>query len=212
MRLRGLAAGERYVMKFEQRLLGLVVFSLLLAGLGYALYRLQRVEMAERPVGTTVIAHLQGATSPPTTVPALSAWRYDDVADPVHGIRRKLACVAASGGAAGANTANPIPAQLCVRSSLQNGVDVYVRLLGEGSILCQPPGCAIKAQFGEQSVRSVRAVGAADGSTNIVFVSRRAGRAFVSSLKVARSTIVKVALDKSGERELAFDTAGLVWN
>jgi len=185
-------------MKFEQRLLGLLVFSLLLAGLGYTLYRLQQVETAQK-ARTTRAAPIARVS------PAASGWHYARIADAAHGSTRPLACVRSANGAAPS-------AQLCVRGSVQNGVDVYVQLLSAGAIACSRNGCSIRAQFGGTAPRPVPAIGAADGSTGIVFVSRKAAHAFVSSLKQADSTFVEVGFDKSGTRWIGFDTAGLVWN
>jgi hypothetical protein len=198
-------------MKFENGVIGLAVFSLLLAGLGYALFKLQALENRHHGASPSgVIAAASQGTATPSRDADLS-WRYSETPDPMYNSKRVFACVWSGNRVQLAHPNRQVPAELCLRNSPQFDLDVYVQLQHDGQILCGANGCSLRVKFDRHAVRPFPARGAADHSTNIVFVDRRQAQNFVEQLRTSRSAIVEIALFQNGQQELTFNTANLNW-
>ena len=200
-------------MKFENGVMGFAVFSLLLAGLGYALFRLQAAETAHQGGSAQPAVAATGASAG-TPAPSSAAdlvWRYSETPDPMYNSKRVFACVWSGNGVRLAHPNRNFPAELCLRNSPQFGLDVYVQLQRDGQILCGVNGCSLRVKFDQRTVRSFLGRGAADHSANIVFVDRSQVQPFAEQLKTSRSAIVEIALFQNGQQELTFDTANLIW-
>lgn len=200
-------------MKFENTVIGLVIFSLLLAGLGYGLFKLQKLESGAKGSNPQAVIATDnrgiGTTTPSTE--GKYSWRYSESMDPLYGARRLFACVRSSNDVQLSLPSRRAPAELCLRNSPKFGLDVYVRLQGDGQILCDAEGCSVRAKFDHGAVRSFPASAAADHSTNIIFIDRTRVQSFLAALKTSSSAIVEISLYKNGAQELAFNTANLVW-
>ncbi len=200
-------------MKFRNALFGFVIFLSLLGGLGYALLKLQKLEggpKGSNPDGV-IAAGDQGAGSvvPPHKVSF--SWRYNETPDPMYNDKIVLACVRSTDDVQLTFPNHSVPAELCLRKTLRFGLDAYVQLQGEGQILCDIEGCSVRAKFDEGRIRSFPASGAADHSTNIIFINRTHAQSFLSALKKSSFAIVEISLYKNGAQELTFNTANLVW-
>jgi hypothetical protein len=140
----------------------------------------------------------------------MSKWLYQDIKDPMTDRLTRTACVSSSNMV----TLNPpysdVSAQMCVRQSPRHGLDVYILLNGDGQIICRSyDGCSARTRFDANAPQGFGATDAADGSSNIVFIS--SAQKFVTGLKAADTTRVELMFYEAGNQTLEFNTAGLEW-
>ncbi len=103
-----------------------------------------------------------------------------------------------------------VAARLCVRQSPQHGLDVYVALLGDGQIICRSyNNCSVNIRFGDGEQQSFSATDAADGSSNIIFVTN--AQRFVTGVKGAPVTRIQLTFYQAGVQVVEFNTSGLEW-
>lgn len=200
-------------MKLTNALFSCVIFLLLLGGLGYALLKLQKLEGGRKASNpqSVIAASNQGAGSVALSHKVASSWRYNEIPDPLYSAKIAIACVRSTNDVQLTFANHTVPAELCLRRARQFGLDAYVQLQGNGDILCGIEGCSVHARFDKGRIRSFPASGAADHSTNIVFINRTHAKSFLAALKKSSFTIVEISLYKNGEQELAFNTANLIW-
>lgn len=153
-----------------------------------------------------------GATEPakPVEHPDAAGWRYDVKVDPMYDRPTHLACVRSEDPVRLGWPYGSPRAELCLRDSPRHGRDAYIQLVGDGQFICRSyDNCTVKVRFDEGGVQSFGATEAADGSSNIVFLTNY-GR-FVGAVKKADVTIIAATFYQAGEQNMEFDTAGLVW-
>jgi len=159
------------------------------------------VEAAEAAVAN------MASTEPPAPV---SDWRYRDTRDAMTDRMTRTACTTSTNRALLSWPYKPVTADLCIRQSPAHGLDVYVALNGDGQIICRSyRNCTIRIRFGEGAQQSFSAVDAADGSSNIVFVTN--APRFVSAAQSADTIKVQLTFYEAGDQVLEFDTANLEW-
>lgn len=159
-------------------------------------------------VATNTASATPGATN--SSAGALANnWVYVSATDAMQTKPTQKACVTSGNEVHQTFPYSDATGELCVRNWPGHGLDSYVELNGNGQVLCGIESCTIHIRFDDGSVQSFPAVGAADNSTNIVFIRRSA--ALVSALKRAAKTTVELTLYDNGVQSLAFDTHGLVW-
>lgn len=140
---------------------------------------------------------------------AVSNWIYNEEADALHDAKTKTACTTSQDQVHLSFPYHDTDAQLCVRVGPRFGADAYVQLNADGQILCGVEGCATHVRFDKGAVQTFPSWGAADNSTNIIFLHRTP--ALVAALKKSSSTVVELQLYQAGMQTLTFRTAGLKW-
>jgi hypothetical protein len=136
-------------------------------------------------------------------------WVYTSTADAMSDKETKKACTTSTNEIVQAFPYHNTTAHLCVRQSPKWGLDAFVELDDSGQILCGIESCSLPVRFDKKPTQKYPAVGAADNSTNIIFIRRSAG--LVAELKKSSSTAVEVTLFENGVQPLTFNTAGLEW-
>ncbi len=152
-------------------------------------------------------------TSGPTT-PAEppSPWNYSEAKDPMSDHIDHTACVTSTNQVQLSWPYSPVTAQMCVRQTQRWGMDIYIALNGDGQMLCTSyDGCRVNVRFDEAEARPVRATGADDNSSNIIFISDGSTSSFLQRLKAASTTKVAINYYQAGNQVLEFPTAGLEW-
>jgi hypothetical protein len=89
--------------------------------------------------GAQPAANASSAASRPSTPAATedtNPWTYRDVSDPMVDQKGKLACTTSTNMVQLDPPYQPVTADLCVRKAPKSGLNVYVRLNGDGQILC----------------------------------------------------------------------------
>ncbi|MEF9926439.1 MAG: hypothetical protein RR804_01285 [Massilia sp.] len=134
-------------------------------------------------------------------------WRYEAVEEPMTGKTQYTATVSSS------NTVNlSFPyndeqrGSLTLRTHPQYGKDVIFGM-EKGQILCPSyKGCQVQVRFDEGKPIRFQASGAADHSTEYVFIDDYTG--FVSQLKKAKRVRVAVEIYQNGSPAFEFDISG----
>lgn len=138
-------------------------------------------------------------------------WLYSQETDPLTDKVTKTACVTSQNEISQNAPYTDVHAELCIRQAPRSGLNVYVRLDGDGQILCTSyEGCRVKVRFDKTPLQSESAVGAADGSSNVIFL--RNERSIVSSLRKSSKTLVEIVIYQAGNQTLMFNTDGLKWD
>lgn len=157
-----------------------------------------------------VLARVRAESPPPGPADPVTAWTYTSARDPMTDKPTREACVRSTNEANLAWPYHPVTALLCLRDSPQWGRDVYVRLDGDGQILCTSYSrCNIRVRFGDGPPAAFSGTDAADHSSNIVFITNRAR--FERGLARAGTTIVQLEFYQAGAQALTFPTAGFKW-
>lgn len=145
------------------------------------------------------------ASSAPT-----SPWIYTEITDPMADAKGAMACTTSTNEAILHAPYEDVSAQLCIRRSPKYGLDVFVALLGDGQILCRSyENCTLQVRFDEAPARPASAIGAADHSTNVVFL--RSAQRMLDSIQDAKVTKVQLPFYQDGDQTLEFPTADLEW-
>lgn len=140
----------------------------------------------------------------------LTQWSYRDSVDPMSDRMTRFACVTSQNEVRLYPPYSDVKAELCIRQSPRYGLDAYVQLLGDGQIICRSyDSCTVKVRFGEGAQQSFSATDAADGSSDIIFITN-ASR-FVTGAKAADVTRVQMTLYQAGDQVVEFNTKGLEW-
>lgn len=172
---------------------------------------------SDAPPATTSDAALEPLPPPPDAEPEpemppepVSDWTYDDRQDPMTDAYTRTGCTTSSNQAYLSSPYRPTNARLCIRQSPQHGLDVYVHLLGDGQIICRSyRNCTVPVRFGEGAQQSFSATDAADGSSDIVFITN-ASR-FIAAAGEADVIRVQLTFYRDGDQVLEFPSAGLEW-
>ena len=146
-----------------------------------------------------------------TKAEALKAgWDYRESKDPMTDGTTYFACVTSKDRVGLQPPYDPVTADLCIRQSPQHGLDVMVGLNGDGQMLCQSyRSCSVKVRFGDGQQQTFSAIGAADNSSNMVFIEN--ARRFVEAVKSAPVTRVQATFYEAGDQVMEFKTADLEW-
>lgn len=141
---------------------------------------------------------------------AMTGWNYSETVDPMTDRKTQFACVTSTNEVQLYPPYRPVKAELCIRQSPRYGLDAIVSLRGDGQIICRSyDGCTAKVRFGQGQQQSFSANGAADGSSNVVFMAN-ASR-FLTGLKSADVTRVQLTFYEAGDQVIEFNTKGLEW-
>jgi hypothetical protein len=160
----------------------------------------------------SVATNTPGSTTAPTASggsQASSGWIYSEEGSALQDAKTKLACTHSSDQVHLTFPYHDTGGELCIRRSPRRGLDAYVALDGNGQVLCGIESCSVHVRFDKQPVKSFPAVGAADHSTNILFLNRTA--ALVAALKKSSQTVIELRLYEAGDQTLTFDTSALKW-
>lgn len=136
-------------------------------------------------------------------------WTYSDDGDAMHDAKTHTACTTSTNQAELSAPYSPVTAELCLRRKPGGKLDAYVRLDGDGQILCGIEECSTPVRFDKGAITHFPSVGAADGSSNIIFLNRTSG--LVAALRRSTKTVIQLRLYQNGDQALEFDTAGLKW-
>lgn len=141
---------------------------------------------------------------------AITPWTYRDDVDPMSDKLTRWACTTSTNRAMLDRPYEPVSADLCLRQSPRYGLDAIVQLNGDGQILCRSyDGCTLKIRFGDGAQQSFSGASAADGSSNVVFISN-ASR-FITAAKSAPTTKIQLTFYRAGDQVLEFNTEKLEW-
>lgn len=152
------------------------------------------------------------ADQPMATLPApnLTSWSYRDTVDPMTDKKTEFACVTSTNEVLLNPPYDNVRAELCIRQSPRYGLDAFIQLLGDGQIICRSyDNCTVQVRFGQGSQQSFSATDAADGSSNITFITN-ASR-FVTGAKGSDVTRVQMTFYEAGNQVIEFNTKGLEW-
>jgi hypothetical protein len=136
-------------------------------------------------------------------------WTYSDEGDALHDAKTHFACTTSTNVAVLSQPYSPVTAQLCVRRKPGGKLDAYVKLDGDGQILCGIEECSTPIRFDTGQITHFPSVGAADGSSNIIFINRASS--FVAALKHSSKAAIELQFYQNGNQDLEFATAGLRW-
>lgn len=176
--------------------------------------------------GICVIALSVAACTPPAgsenaTAPAAEAasyvsevpttgWSYESEESAMGDGATRTACVTSENEVRLQWPYENVKADLCLRNSKQFGRDAFVALHGDGQILCRSyETCELRIRYGDGKPRSIRGIGASDGSSNIVFIVDRAS--LESSIKSADKTAIEMEFYQAGNQAFVFPTKGFDW-
>ena len=175
-------------------------------------------------LGAWFISTVNSAPSNPAATPAspvaivepvvdpatLTPWSYSEDTDALTDKVTKTACTTSSNKVQLDWPYQPVSAQLCIRQSPRFGLDTFVQLNGDGQILCRSyEDCTLKVRFGEAPARNWPGVGAADGSSNVVFLRR--SESLATQAKDVDQIIVELPLYEAGNQPIIFPTQKLEW-
>jgi hypothetical protein len=172
-----------------------------------------------------VVGCTEPSASPPTDVEAIepmptaapaapvepaTPWSYTTDLDPMTDRPTHIACSTSTNMVRLQSPYTDVAARLCIRQSPQHGLDVYVALIGDGQIICRSyRNCSVNVRFGDGEQQAFSATDAADGSSNIIFVSN--AQRFVTGVKGAPVTRIQLTFYQAGAQIVEFNTGGLEW-
>ncbi|WP_292029845.1 hypothetical protein [Brevundimonas sp. UBA2416] len=167
-------------------------------------------EPAVTPTGEVEIIEPMPTAAPAAPVTPASPWTYTTDLDPMTDRPTHVACSTSTNMVRLQSPYSDVAARLCVRQSPQHGLDVYVALLGDGQIICRSyNNCSVNIRFGDGEQQSFSATDAADGSSNIIFVTN--AQRFVTGVKGAPVTRIQLTFYQAGVQVVEFNTSGLEW-
>ncbi|WP_024354195.1 hypothetical protein [Brevundimonas naejangsanensis] len=141
---------------------------------------------------------------------AVTPWTYRDDVDPMTDKLTRWACTTSTNRAILDRPYKPVSADLCLRQSPRYGLHAIVQLNGSGQILCRSyDGCTLKIRFGDGAQQSFSGGSAADGSSNVVFISN--ATRFIAAAKSAPTTKIQLTFYQAGDQVLEFNTEKLEW-
>lgn len=186
---------------------GLAVLALGVIGLSQCQQDQTPVVETPPPAVAPVAASAARETTP---APNPSLWTYESSVDPLTDKKSRLACVRSTNQIQLQPPYEDVTAELCVRDDPRLGNDVFVRLLGDGQMLYRSYETGrVSVRFGEKPAVRYSAIGAADGSSNIVFISPRAR--FETAMKSADTTLVEAEFYRAGNQVMRFPTRDFAW-
>lgn len=149
-----------------------------------------------------------------TRNPALTApdsepvgWRYRATIDPLTGDSGQEACTTSRNEVVQDFPYKSGRADLCLMDRPGKGVDIMVRLVNGGHILCHD--CTVKIRFDDAAPLPLAAGLPSDGSTATIFLA--SPERAVSRLKNTTVTRVELELYQAGKQVLFFSTSNLTW-
>lgn len=100
--------------------------------------------------------------------------------------------------------------RLIVRKSPAHGTDVMFQI-SSGQLMCPSyDTCSGRVRFDDGAAQSVQFNGAADNSSETIFVVGAKG--FIAKLKKAKHVVVEKTLYQAGNPQFEFDVSGLAWD
>lgn len=149
------------------------------------------------------------ADKPAAPAEPATAWRYDQSEDPMGGVT-KTACVTSVNEVSLDFPYHTQPMTLCLRRSPKFGLDAYASLVSDGQILCSTYSrCHIRVRFDDKPAVAWSGADAADGSSNIVFLTRTAG--LIAKIKSAKRMRLELEFYQAGVQTVEFPVEGLKW-
>ena len=151
-----------------------------------------------------------GAGTTASQAPVPTSWDYQAEKDPMTDGVTYTACTTSTNQVALNLPYGTVNAELCVRQSPKYGLDVIVRLDGDGQFMCQSyEDCRVNVRFGSAPQQHWMAIGPSDNSTTAIFLRKQSR--VVAALKNAPTTLVEATFYDAGDQTMQFNTAGLVW-
>ena len=163
---------------------------------------------AVTPAAAPQVVTVSSSSSAPLPVLA-SPWTYTQTADAMHDKPTKMACSTSSNEVTLSPPYSNVDAVLCIRQSPQYGLDVYVKLNGDGQVLCDIEGCSVPVRFDNGPVEHFGGASAADNSSNIIFL--HGAPKLIAAMKRSKITLVQLRLYQDGDQQVTFPTTGLKW-
>lgn len=165
---------------------------------------------SSNPNGATPYTEAEKAEIATKAEALKTGWAYREDKDPMTDGMTHSACVTSRDRVGLQPPYDPVTADLCIRQSPQHGLDVMVGLNGDGQMLCQSyRSCSVKVRFGDGQQQTFSAIGAADNSSNMVFIEN--ARRFVEAVKSAPVTRIQATFYEAGDQVMEFKTADLEW-
>jgi hypothetical protein len=186
----------------------IVALVVVLGVIGQCSKNVAQVSATPSATPSSPAASASGASTP-STAETDSNWTYVEKGDALHDAKTKLACTTSIDQVHLDFPYHDTDARLCLRKAPGSGVDAYVELNGDGQILCGIESCNLHVRFDKGAVQNYPAVGAADNSSNIIFLNRTLK--LIAEVKKSSSTVVELNLYQAGMQTLTFNTAGLKW-
>ncbi len=188
--------------------LGFIVLIVLLSVLGQC--NRDSSDTANRPQATSATAPAQTAAESPTPpeAPVIGAqWTYGQNDDPMAKGTSYVALVQSTNTVEfGFPYSGPQHATLTLRTHPRHGKDVILSI-ERGQFLCRSyEDCTILVRFDDQKAQSYSAVGAADSSTETIFI-RNYGR-FLASMQKAKTVRIAAEIYQQGSPVFEFNVAG----
>lgn len=167
-------------------------------------------DTANRPQATSATAPAQTAAESPTPpeAPVIGAqWTYGQNDDPMAKGTSYVALVQSTNTVEfGFPYSGPQHATLTLRTHPRHGKDVILSI-ERGQFLCRSyEDCTILVRFDDQKAQSYSAVGAADSSTETIFI-RNYGR-FLASMQKAKTVRIAAEIYQQGSPVFEFNVAG----
>lgn len=166
----------------------------------------------EPPAASTLASApttLDAPAAPETPSEPSSPWAYSNLADAMHEQKTKTGCTTSTNKVDLDWPYSDVTADLCIRKGPRFGLDAYVQLNGDGQILCKIWTCTVRIRFDKGAARAFTAVGAADHSSNIIFI--KGVPKLVQALKKSEKTVIEIELYQAGVQALEFPTRQFEW-
>lgn len=147
--------------------------------------------------------------SPVSEIPK-TPWTYTELDDPMATTKGLAACTTSKNEVKLDFPYKSVTADLCIRKLPRSGLNIFVRLNGDGQILCTSyDGCNVLVRHDESPPRRLSAAGSADNSSNIIFFNGEAK--LLDGLRTSKITRVELNLYQAGQQTIEFSTADLQW-
>lgn len=134
-------------------------------------------------------------------------WKYTSSSDDMSDKLEKTACTTSINEVELKFPYNSVNADFCLRNNSKSSRDSYVKLNGDGQILCGIDDCRVRIRFDKAKPMSFTAVRAADGSSNIIFIL--GAKKLAAQMKKSKTAVIELSFYQAGSQDLKFVTQGL---
>lgn len=150
------------------------------------------------------------AAKPQRPAPPPSNWTYTTVPDAMRDEPVKIACTTSLNEVNLSPPYESVTADLCIRQRSKDGLNIWVRLNGNGQFICTSySACNVSVRFGNDPAERYSALEPSDNSSNQVFLLSAAR--VLAGVKRASETLVEAEFYEAGTQTMRFNTSGLVW-
>lgn len=165
---------------------------------------------ATAPASPNVVASSTTTTGTSPKPEPVENWVYSTDEDKLHGGTSYFASTTSTNTV---HQSSPYDSDTNMRMTVRrmsSGTDVVLKV-SSGQLMCPSyEGCSGTVRFDSSPAQHVRFEGAADDSSETIFVAGAKG--FIAKLKRAKKVIIAKTLYQAGEPQFEFDVSGLKWN